>query len=133
MPLFEYKCSACGYEFEELVSRTQDSDVQECRKCNADAWKKVSVFSATRAGSTKETIDTRIGREAESRWQTIRDRQEKRRKGKVSQEISAGNPLMELGTKDEKKSRTEYVKTLQKHREERKRKGLSQFTESGAF
>jgi putative FmdB family regulatory protein len=33
MPLFEYRCEACGHEFESLVRSSQRDMPQACRKC----------------------------------------------------------------------------------------------------
>ena len=42
MPIFEYKCNACGHCFEELVLGAQESQVV-CPKCkNADVAKQIS-------------------------------------------------------------------------------------------
>lgn len=49
MPIYEYKCSACGNEQENLV-RT-DSDIPVCEKCGGEQLnKKLSVFAV--AGSS---------------------------------------------------------------------------------
>jgi len=50
MPIFEYKCSKCGAEFEKLVP-TSDTK-PSCEKCGAkNADKQLSTFSASVAGS----------------------------------------------------------------------------------
>ncbi|HNR97722.1 MAG TPA: zinc ribbon domain-containing protein [Planctomycetota bacterium] len=55
MPIFEYKCNACGHCFEELVLGAQESQVV-CPKCkNADVAKQISrtgVAGKTGAGSS---------------------------------------------------------------------------------
>lgn len=54
MPLYEYACSACGHEFEELArSMSQETDVS-CPSCGARrARRKLSVFAA-RQGNRSE-------------------------------------------------------------------------------
>ena len=65
MPIYEYLCSSCGYEFEE-VQRFSDPSFDECPSCNnITAERKVSVSSFHLKGggwfkdgySNKETKD----------------------------------------------------------------------------
>ncbi|UCG62465.1 MAG: zinc ribbon domain-containing protein [Candidatus Zixiibacteriota bacterium] len=51
MPLFEYKCSQCGHQFEELVS---GSEVKVfCPKCKSEnVSRMLSVFSASSGSSS---------------------------------------------------------------------------------
>lgn len=52
MPMFEYRCADCGYEFEELVYG--DKKVV-CPKCKSEKTeKKLSMFSSA-GGSNKGT------------------------------------------------------------------------------
>jgi putative FmdB family regulatory protein len=45
MPIYEYRCSSCGTEFEKLV---RASDVPECPSCNGHKLdKKLSVFATS--------------------------------------------------------------------------------------
>jgi len=139
MPLYEYTCESCGYEFEELVGKSDDSITMECSKCGATAKRLVSSFSSVINGSDNESVDRKIGIEAEKRWKMVNDRQDKRRKDKNLKEIKlpkregAFAPAMVLGDKNEKGKRKEYSTALQKHRQERERKGQPQFTEAGSF
>ena len=48
MPMYEYRCDACGEEFEAIVRTTEKDDVK-CPKCDKKARKQVSAFS-TRGG-----------------------------------------------------------------------------------
>jgi putative FmdB family regulatory protein len=44
MPIYEYRCSACGNEFETLV---RGSDTPDCPKCHGTKLqKKLSTFAA---------------------------------------------------------------------------------------
>ena len=141
MPIFEYVCNSCGCEFEELISSKDALEIMPCKKCGEDSLKKVSRFSSVVAGGTSnETADMTIGREAEKRWQMHHERQNKRQDGKTLQKLdlpkdSDGKymPVMGLGDKAEKNKRQEYSTALKDHRAERVKKGQSQFTESGAF
>jgi putative FmdB family regulatory protein len=50
MPLFEYRCSACGHQFEELI-RVGESDPETCPACGAvRPMKQNSCFSASVKG-----------------------------------------------------------------------------------
>jgi putative FmdB family regulatory protein len=35
MPIYEYRCQACGAEFEELTRSSNDADAVPCKKCNS--------------------------------------------------------------------------------------------------
>lgn len=44
MPMYEYRCDACGEEFEAIVKITEKDDVK-CPECGKKARKLVSAFS----------------------------------------------------------------------------------------
>ena len=140
MPLFEYQCK-CGFEFEELVQYLQGSETSVCKMCGATATKKMSRFAPVIAGgSPTESIDMTIGREASKRWQMHTDRQVKRRGDRPLQEFDLPKtktgeymPVMGLGDKATKETRTEYSGALQEHRKRRIEKGQKQFDTAGAF
>ncbi len=45
MPIYEYRCSSCGNEFEKLV---RASDTPECPSCHSEKLdKKLSVFATS--------------------------------------------------------------------------------------
>jgi len=53
MPMFEFKCSKCGHEFEELVFSTTPYSVR-CPVCESpEVEKKISAFSS--GGSQKSS------------------------------------------------------------------------------
>ncbi len=136
MPLYEYTCGTCGFEFEELVGGSEDKVVQKCKKCGKEAKTKMSSFSSVVQGSSNESIDSFIGKESNRRWSIHEDRKSERRKNKDFQEIKdpiQGAPVMTMGNKDEKVKRKEYSSALQDHRKDRKGKGQTQFTEPGSF
>ena len=139
MPLYEYKCEKCEFEFEELVGNSEGALVIKCRMCGASAKKKMSSFSSVVQGSTNESVDVKIGREADKRWQLYHERQSARRSGKNLEQINLPKvnghykPVMSLGDKKDIKKRNEYSETLQKHKQERERRGQKQFNETGSF
>jgi putative FmdB family regulatory protein len=141
MPLYEYKCRACGCEFEDLVGLNDERESRPCKKCGNVAERKMSRFASVIAGgSGTEPVDMTIGREADKRWQMHYDKQAKRRGTEELKPVelprtSDGEfmPVMGLGDKVQKEKRQEYTTALQEHRQERVKKGQEQFTESGAF
>jgi putative FmdB family regulatory protein len=141
MPIYEYQCRECGLKFEELVNSKEESEVTTCRSCGSSASRIFSSFaSAIAGGSGNESVDMRIGREANKRWQDYHDRQSKRRGNNELKSFDLPKtkdgkfmPVMGLGNKKEVADRHEYVGALQEHRKQRAAKGLSQFAEKGAF
>jgi len=46
MPIFEYKCTKCGAEFDELESVKRRDEPHECPKCGSmESERKMSMFS----------------------------------------------------------------------------------------
>ena len=141
MPIYEYQCKACGLKFEELRSSKENSQLTSCRSCGSETERIFSVFSsAIVGGSPGETVDMRIGREANKRWQDYYDRQSKRRGSHELKNFDLPKtkdgkymPVMGLGNQKEVADRHDYVDALQEHRKERVAKGLAQFAEKGAF
>jgi putative FmdB family regulatory protein len=141
MPIYEYQCKSCGLKFEELKSAKEESTIIPCRSCGSPSERAFSVFaSSITGGSLNESVDMKIGREANRRWQGYHDRQLKRRGNNELKNFELPKtgdgkymPIMGLGNKKEVADRHEYVGALQEHRKERVAKGLSQFAEKGAF
>lgn len=137
MALFEYKCTECGYLFEELVGKNASTTV-ECKKCGKQAEKQVSRFSSVvSGGADNETIDMKIGREANKRWQDYHDQRAKRHGDRKLESVDLPKdkdgkymPIMGLGDKGKKK---EYTGALQEHREKRIKRGQPQFSGPGEF
>jgi hypothetical protein len=128
-------------EFEELKTSKDTSDTTPCPNCQGVSNRQMSSFASVVAGGTSvEPVDMTIGREADKRWQHISDRQSKRR---GNQELKSFDlpkakdgrfmPVMALGDKGTVKGRKDYVGALQDHRKERSKKGIAQFSGSGAF
>ena len=47
MPIYEYRCTACRHEFEELIRSAEASQRVRCPACGAsEIERKLSVFSA---------------------------------------------------------------------------------------
>jgi putative FmdB family regulatory protein len=51
MPLYEFECEKCGWEFEELVRSASATDEVQCPACDSqEVHKKVSLFASKAAG-----------------------------------------------------------------------------------
>ena len=141
MPLYEYKCGKCNLRFEELKTHKEHADVVQCPRCGKSAEKLVSAFShSVSGGSMNETVDMKIGREANNRWQRYHDNRNRRIGGKELQtfDLPKGKdgkyqPVMAIGDKKDVSNRKEYVTALQDHVKKRQEKGLKQFDSPGAF
>jgi len=45
MPIYEYRCQACGEEFEKLVRSSTDADQVECPRCHqVHVKRRLSLF-----------------------------------------------------------------------------------------
>ena len=137
MPLYEFECESCGFEFEELSNK--DSNSIDCKKCRKAAKRKMSRFSSVVVGSTNESIDVKIGKAANKRWEMHHERRNERRKGKELKNLEVPKigkeyaPAMALGTKEQRTKRKEYSVALQEHREKREKRGQNQFSDTGSF
>lgn len=56
MPLYSYRCKACGHEFETLV---RSSDVPACASCNSTELDKLVSLTAPEARSKGILANTR--------------------------------------------------------------------------
>lgn len=89
MPIYDFKCTNCGLIFEKFVRKKISS--YECLSCGSDAGRdEVSavgfVFGNgktpgnTGVDSLDSSFDKFVGRDAEQRWESIKDRQTNKRK-----------------------------------------------------
>lgn len=51
MPIYEYKCSACGHIFEVLSTSSSNQDVVRCHACQSDKVDKILSAGSFRRGS----------------------------------------------------------------------------------
>lgn len=141
MPIYEYRCSDCNLLFDVLVKQNENAETRPCPTCKKASARQMSTFaSVISGGSSNETPDMSIGREADKRWQSYHDRQSKRRGDRKLEVVSQPQakdgrymPVMALGGTKDRTKRTEYVDALQEHRKKRKEKGLPQFSGPGEF
>lgn len=156
MPLYNFKCIDCKFEFEVLSSYEKRDEEQKCPECGKEAKRlEVNSFAfSTTLDPKRDTIyspkeiDMVVGKDSEKKWQITTDklaeRSAARRKArwgdKKLKEIDIPRdpdgkttPIMHLGDPKEKNFRKEYVEALQTHRAEREKKGLSQLEGPGAI
>lgn len=147
MPLYEYRCATCNYQFEEIVAYDKRDDKRPCPKCKAESERVVAstfgIASKADANATLVTpkeIDKAVGEDADKRRQYLEERRNKRRAGRVPEPIKVPTgkdgtlrPMEALGDSKTRALRKEYSVALSEHREERKRKGLGQFDGPGAI
>jgi putative FmdB family regulatory protein len=154
MPIYCYSCADCGLEFDELRSFEKKDDPMSCPDCGAGSKRlEVTGFSFNSGPldpkrdtlvSPKE-IDKAVGAAADKSWQGYNERwkaryeedRKKRWAGKTPKDINIPKdpdgkytPIMHLGDKKERAIRKEFTDALKDHRDDRKRKGLSQFGDS---
>lgn len=56
MPIFEFVCSSCHHEFDELVRASKAADAITCPSCGSRrAERRLSVFAARAANPSKAT------------------------------------------------------------------------------
>lgn len=54
MPIFEYKCGACGHQFEKITSRAMADEV-DCEKCeSAKTERLLSVFGVASGSKSSD-------------------------------------------------------------------------------
>ena len=50
MPIYEYKCSKCGHEF-EVMQKMSDDPINDCEKCSGSVDKLISQSSFALKGT----------------------------------------------------------------------------------
>jgi putative FmdB family regulatory protein len=64
MPLFDFRCRACGYEFEALV-RPQDAAAPQCPSCRAsDLERLLTTFAVSSREKLQAAADKKRRKEA---------------------------------------------------------------------
>ncbi len=59
MPIFEYRCEACGHKFEAILFGAQ---APECPKCHAEKLEKqLSTFAVSKGSSGAQSPSTGCG------------------------------------------------------------------------
>ena len=116
MPIYEYLCTSCGYEFEE-VQKFTDPSLDECPDCGknkAERQVSMSSFHLKGGGWYKDGYSNN-GTEPEKT-----EKSEKEKSSPTAKETSAKDkpPVSEKSTTSEKKesTSTKTTKTLSKEK-----------------
>lgn len=59
MPIYEYRCEACGAQFEELTSSSDTGRTPRCQKC--ESRRVTRLLSAFAVGSSQPQIPAEAG------------------------------------------------------------------------
>jgi putative FmdB family regulatory protein len=153
MPRYEFKCSPCSLRFEESVKMGVKS--HPCPKCSAPSPKKLSSFGFqfasgkvpgnTGVDSLDSSVDKAVGRDADKRWETIKDRRALKRQvqhdnGGIGKVPLAKNPLTGeyIPVPQEELPRIqelheEYKEAYEEHKQLRVEAGISKFREDDPY
>lgn len=148
MPMYDYKCE-CGLSFEALVRKKEDAAEQECPACGEAAAKEFGsgflgfMFGSgqtpgnTGVDSLDSKIDKLVGRDADERWEEVKDRESHKRsvrkdRGKraLKKNPDGSYDSMEEEELDRSKKITrKYNKIYKEHQEWRKENDIPKFEE----
>jgi putative FmdB family regulatory protein len=154
--MYTYKCTGCGFVFEELVSYEKRDSTTSCSICHSNAVRNAAEIFGVHTTLNPKTdtiyspkeIDKVVGTESAKKWAGYNEawrpayeaRQQKRWKGAQPKVLDIPrdadgkfSPVMHLGDNKEKSLRKEYSTALQEHRAERVKKGIGQFDAPGSI
>lgn len=114
MPIYEYRCSDCGVQFEKLVRRMGGEPTLPCPECGTASEKQVSAaafsFTHVPVGGPRPqntgvhaldyNADRVIGRDAEQRWKTIEARQSRKQQLMRDNDVSGHDLARSPGGQD---------------------------------
>ncbi len=116
MPIYEYLCTSCGYEFEE-VQKFSDPSLEECPDCEKNsAERQVSVSSfRLKGGGWYEDGYSSNGIETEKTEKSLKENSSSTAEGNSNKEEPPGSEKSTTSEKQESTS-TKTAKTLGKER-----------------
>jgi putative FmdB family regulatory protein len=100
MPLYEYKCDACGATF-EMIQKFSDSPVKECRVCGGPVHKLLSAPAIQFKGSGWYVTD----------YAKKGEREAARKAEKAETSEAASSSASETGSKDAGSSKSDAAST----------------------
>ena len=118
MPIREYKCPDCGLLSEKVYLGTDYPKTAECPRCHATAEARnfPSSIALARSGMDNAPLDNLIGKDAESRWSGLSERQAQRDTIRVAEQVQ-GLTAVGAGYKgispDKKSLRTEVTRAVE--------------------
>lgn len=111
MPVFDFHCSHCGLHFSKLV-RDRKTTSAPCKECSQEAAKKLSTPQAHFADSSRgnprgetgvygldTSVDLNVGRDAQNRWEIVKDRESEKDKLHAEAKRITGNPDAKMAIK----------------------------------
>lgn len=77
MPIYDFTCKDCGYEFEALIDYSDANP--HCIKCKGKTSRNITrIAMAIVKGSEHRPLDCIVGADSEKKWNFINKRKEKR-------------------------------------------------------
>jgi putative FmdB family regulatory protein len=105
MPIYEYRCSACGHEF-EILQKISDQPLTECPACGKSKLSKlVSAAGFQLKGSGWYVTDFRDGNKSKKKEEADTGKASKAEKDTEKKQSSAGDSTSS-GNKDTKSNDT---------------------------
>lgn len=149
MPRYDFKCPECGLVFDKFI-RNREVNSLDCIDCGSDAPRSNIAAVGFVFGNGKTTgntgvdsldsnIDKAIGRDADKRWEAIKDRRTMKRgvqrdnggEGKVPlrRNPSTGEyePMKGGDVSRFQNLHSEYTTMYEEHKKKRKEEGVSKF------
>jgi hypothetical protein len=154
MPMLNFQCSSCGLFFEKF---TRDKDLQEmsCLSCGEVSPRQLNgcsfVFGSgktpgnTGVDSLDTSVDKAVGRNADSRWEVIKNRRAYKRSvqhdnGGIGEVPLARNeatgeyiPVPKEKLPQIQNLHKEYQDIYKSHKQERESKGVGKFDGQDTF
>ena len=80
MPIREYKCPECGLLNEQIILAGTPPETTPCKRCHTSATLKLypSSISLSRSTMDNAPMDNFIGRDSDTKWALLKDRQANR-------------------------------------------------------
>lgn len=152
--MYEFRCHECGLRFEKLI---HDSTIKthNCLSCGESAQRCLAdpsfVFGSgstvgnTGVDSLDSSIDKGVGRNAEKRWEAVKDRNSYKRKvqrsnggeGKVplrkNPHTGEYEPMESKEVTYRHKLRSEHEDLYREHKERREKQGISKFSDTDSY
>lgn len=145
MPNFNFRCEPCNLLFEKFC-RDVNTKSYPCPSCDLEASKTVSTFGFvfstaqtegwTGVDSVDSVIDKGVGRDADKRWEAIKDRESEKRKLKqqtphIGVDVVTGEYITHTNKEVEysRSFKKTYNEIYSDHVKQREAEGIPKFTD----
>lgn len=154
MPMLEFHCPSCSLRFEKLV-RKKNVTSHACPSCDTESPKMLSAFGFKFASgkvvgnsgvdSLDSSVDRAVGRDAEKRWEAVKDRNAYKRQvqhdnGGIGKVPLAKNPqtgeyipVPEDQLPHIQDLHNEYKEAYEEHKQNRIREGIGKFRDDDPY